>query len=155
MDRRIVANIYVNEREMFRFMETNGIDDDGDISFIADTINKILDGTGVCIGECRILDEDDSADIKAINMINTVLNCEECNEHEDINLDYDIALEWEELISHSNDTIVVDKDIFDVFEKDCYINILFIDIEDNSVHTYIMEEETEEGIKMRLLSNCN
>ena len=62
----------------------------------------------------------------------------------------DLILDSEELISFDMKTgnICVDKQIFDDYQKDTYINILFTDNNRDDVMQYKMIAETDEYIEM-------
>ena len=68
----------------------------------------------------------------------------------------DLFLELEELLECDIKTgkIKVDKQIFDDFVPNTYINIQFVDTDSDEVLQYTMVAEDDEGIFMEYLGDC-
>ena len=66
----------------------------------------------------------------------------------------DLVLELEDLLEFEEKTgnIKVNKDIFDDFVKDTYVNIHFVEEDTNRIAQYKMISEDEEGIVMEYLN---
>ena len=66
-----------------------------------------------------------------------------------------LFLEIEELLECDIKTgkIKVDKDIFDDFVPNTYINIQFVDTKSNEVLSYVMVSEDDRGIYMEYLED--
>jgi hypothetical protein len=68
----------------------------------------------------------------------------------------DLFLEIEELLECDMKTgkIKVDKQIFDDFVPNTYINIQFVDTDSDEILQYTMVSEDDEGIYMEYLGDC-
>ena len=69
----------------------------------------------------------------------------------------DLVLEREELLECDIKTgnIKVDKQIFDAFVPNTYINIQFVEDEDEGIWQFSMVAEDDEGIFMEYLDHIN
>lgn len=78
----------------------------------------------------------------------------ELEENQRLEIEPDLILEIEDLLEYNekNNRIKVDKNIFDDYIQDAYINIQFINNdEDNKILKYKMISEDDEGIYMEIL----
>ena len=70
-DRYIIAKIKVDDDEMLRCMETNGIEDTGDIDFFEKEFHW-LDRSGFSLESARIVDDDDPEDAECRDAVQTL-----------------------------------------------------------------------------------